>query len=218
MKKSLILVLMAVGAVTLAGCQSGTKKAQTVPVDRVYSGVLPCADCSGIEATLLLQQDGSYVEQLVYLDTKDGSRSFHDSGKWNIEGNKLRMTNPKGESTYFSQSADEQSVTLLDLEGNLIETQLNYTLERVKPSKKAGQYRYMADAAVFTECESGRQYTASGLELEKAYSKTGVDGGTPVYVEVEGYYTVRPSMEDGQFDSALVQTGKINFDKTASCK
>ncbi|GAB1439815.1 envelope stress response activation lipoprotein NlpE [Providencia sp.] len=218
MKKSLMLVLMAVGVVTLAGCQNTAKNAQTVPVDNVYSGVIPCADCSGIEATLLVNQDGSYVEQLVYLGTKDGNSAFHDSGKWSLEGNKLRTTNAKGENTYFSKAADDQSVTLLDLEGNPIETQLNYTLDRVKPSKKSGLYRYMADAAVFTECESGRQYAASGIELEKAYSETGVDGGTPVYVEVEGYYSVRPSMEDGQFDPALVQTGKINFDKAASCK
>lgn len=217
MKKSLMLVLMAVGAVTLAGCQTVAKNTESSPVDNVYTGVLPCADCSGIEATLLVNQDGSYVEQLIYLGTKDGDSAFHDSGKWAIEDNKLRTTNPKGENIYFSQAADGKSVTLLDLEGNPIESQMNYTLEKVKPSKKIGQYRYMADAAVFTECESGRQYSASGIELEKAYSETGVDGGTPVYVELEGYYTVRPSMEDGQFNPALVPTGNINFDKSASC-
>lgn len=218
MKKSLLLVLMAVGAVTLAGCQSGAKNTSTVPVDQVYTGVLPCADCSGIEATLLVNQDGSYVEQLIYLGTKDGNTGFHEAGKWSVEGNKLRTTNPKGENTFFAKADNGESVTLLDLEGNPIETELNYSLNRVQPSKKMGQYRYMADAAVFTECETGRQYAASGIELEKAYGETGVDGGTPVYVEVEGYYTVRPSMEDGQFDSALVQTGQIKFDKTASCK
>ncbi|MEX6398067.1 hypothetical protein AB6E88_13745 [Providencia hangzhouensis] len=51
--------------------------------------------------------------------------------------------------------------------------------------------------------------------MEKAYGETGVDGGTPVYAEIEGYYTIRPSMEDGQFDSALVPTGAIKFDKSA---
>ncbi|BBU94975.1 MULTISPECIES: copper resistance protein NlpE N-terminal domain-containing protein [Providencia] len=217
MKKSLMLVLMAVGSITLAGCQSATKNIDAAPVDKVYTGVLPCADCSGIEATLLVNQDGSYVEQLVYLGTKDGDTAFHDTGKWDIENNKLRATNPKGESTYFAQSADGQSVTLLDLDGNPIETQMNYTLDQVKPSKKVGQYRYMADAAVFKECDSGRQYAVSGVELEKAYGETGVDGGTPVYAEIEGYYTIRPSMEDGQFDSALVPTGAIKFDKSASC-
>lgn len=85
---------------------------------------------------MLVNQDGSYVEQLVYLGTRDGDTAFHDTGKWDIENNKLRATNPKGESTYFAQSEDGQSVTLLDLEGNPIETQMNYTLDQVKPSKK----------------------------------------------------------------------------------
>ncbi len=218
MKKSLLLALMTVSAITLAGCQTTTTNTNTAQIDKVYTGVIPCADCSGIEATLLVNQDGSYVEQLVYLGTKEGDRAFREAGKWEAEGKKLHLANSKDEKTYFAQAEDGQSVTLLDLDGNPIETQMNYTLEQVKPSKKIGEYRYMADAAVFKECGSGRQYTASGIELEKGYSESGVEGGTPVYVEVEGYYSVRPSMEDGQFDSALVQTGKVKFDKSASCK
>ena len=218
MNKSLLLVLMAVGAVTLAGCQSAAKNPNMAQIDNVYTGVIPCADCSGIEATLLLNQDGSYVEQLIYMGTKEGNRAFHDAGKWEVDGEKIRLANEKNELTYFAKAADAKSVTLLDLEGNPIETQMNYTLNQAVPSKKIGQYRYMADAAVFTECESGLQYSASGIELEKGYSETGVEGGTPVYAEIEGYYSVRPSMEDGQFDPALVQTGKVKFDKSASCK
>lgn len=218
MNKSLLLVLMAVGTVTLAGCQSAAKNPNTAQIDNAYTGVIPCADCSGIEATLLVNQDGSYVEQLIYMGTKEGNRAFHDAGKWDVDGEKLRLTNEKNDLTYFAKAADGKSVTLLDLEGNPIETQMNYTLNQVTPSKKVGQYRYMADAAVFTECESGRQYSVSGIELEKGYSETGVEGGTPVYVEVEGYYSVRPSMEDGQFDSALIPTGKAKFDKSAACQ
>lgn len=218
MNKSLLLVLTAIGTMVLAGCQSSTTNSNSAQVDKVYTGVIPCADCSGIEMTLLVNPDGSYVEQLIYMGTNEGDRSFHDSGKWKSEGEKISATNSKNEQTYFAQAADGKSITLLDLEGNPIETQMNYTLKQVAPSVKVGEYRYMADAAIFKECSTGRQYSASGIELEKGYSDTGVEAGTPVYVEVEGYYSIRPSMEDGQFDPALVQSGKIKFDKSASCK
>lgn len=218
MRKPLFLALIAVGVAALVGCQAAPKKTSVTYIDRVYTGTLPCADCSGIEATLLVNQDGSYVEQLLYLDTREGDKSFFETGSWAKDGEKLRMTNANGERTYFIPSADDKSMTLLDQDGNKIESQLNYTLKQVTPSKKMGEYRYLADAATFTECKTGHTYIASGVELEKGYSATGVTGGTPVYAEIEGYYTIRPSMEDGQFDPALVQTGDIMFNKSSSCK
>ncbi|MCK1141844.1 copper resistance protein NlpE N-terminal domain-containing protein, partial [Providencia stuartii] len=194
MKKTLFLALMATGIMALAGCQSADKQPSVTYIDRAYTGTLPCADCSGIEATLLVNQDGTYVEQLVYLGTRDGNQTFYETGSWAKEGDKLRMTNANGERSYFLPSADDKSMVLLDQEGNKIQSQLNYTLNQVTASKKVGEYRYLADAATFTECKTGRTYTASGLDLEKGYSATGVTGGTPVYAEIEGYYTVRPSM------------------------
>ncbi|EKT53399.1 envelope stress response activation lipoprotein NlpE [Providencia sneebia] len=218
MKKSLFSALIAMSVITVVGCQTVTKEPKVTYIDRAYTGIIPCADCSGIEATLLVNQDGTYVEQLVYLGTRDGDQTFNETGTWAKDGNKLRMTNAKGERAYFLPSTDDKSMTLLDQEGNKIDSELNYTLKQVAPSKKIGEYRYFADAATFTECKTGRQFAAEGLELEKGYSATGVTGGTPVYAEIEGYYTVRPSMEDGLFDPALVQTGEIMFDKSTSCK
>ncbi|MDM3711457.1 copper homeostasis/adhesion lipoprotein NlpE, partial [Proteus mirabilis] len=52
----------------------------------------------------------------------------------------------------------------------------------------------------------------------KGYFATGVDGGTPVYLEVRGYDSIRPSMEDGQYDRALVVTdNKPRVDRHGSC-
>ncbi|SPY78611.1 Copper homeostasis protein CutF [Providencia rustigianii] len=218
MKKVFLLAFIAAGSIALSGCQSGVSEVESASVDNVYSGLIPCADCSGIEATLLVNPDGSYVEQLLYLETKNGNQIFHETGNWSANGNMLTLTNAQAERSYFAKAADNNSVTLLDINGERIESAMNYTLGKVTPSKKIGEYRYMADAAIFTECETGRKYATSGIELERAYGETGVDGGTPVYVEVDGYYTIRPSMEDGQFDSALVPTGKIKFDPSASCK
>lgn len=57
----------------------------------------------------------------------------------------------------------------------------------------------------------------SNIDLEKGYLATGIEADKPVYVEVEGYYTIRPSMEDGLFAATLIQTGEIKFDKLHTC-
>lgn len=217
MNKKLLMVLAAAGIITLAGCQNSTTAPEVRYIDRAFTGVLPCADCSGIETTILFNQDGSYVEELTYLGTRDGDQTMFETGSWAKDGDKLRLTNTQGERSYFSPSADDKSVTMLDSDGNVIESQFDYTLKQVTPSKKIGEYHYMADAATFIECGTKRNYAASGIELEKNYGATGVNGGTPVYAEIEGYYTIRPSMEDGLFDPALVQTGSILFNKEKSC-
>ena len=36
----------------------------------MYKGTTPCADCSGVETTLMLNTDSTYVLNLVYIDAK----------------------------------------------------------------------------------------------------------------------------------------------------
>ena len=42
------------------------------PYSGEYKGILPCADCPGIETTLTLEKDGNFALHLVYIDEKDG--------------------------------------------------------------------------------------------------------------------------------------------------
>lgn len=91
-------------------------------------------------------------------------------------------------------------------------------MEQVKPEKKSGENSYVADKVLFKACKSGRIYSVSGIDLEKVYSATDVEAGKPVYVEIEGYYTIRPSIEDRMFDATLIQTGAIKFDKLCACQ
>ncbi len=45
-----------------------------------YKGVLPCADCEGIETTIELKTDSSYSQEMKYLGKKDNL--FTATGKW----------------------------------------------------------------------------------------------------------------------------------------
>ncbi|WP_413483312.1 envelope stress response activation lipoprotein NlpE [Morganella psychrotolerans] len=218
--KNLTKFLLAVGIFSITACSSTVSVTPTAEVhvlDRAYSGVVPCADCSAMGVTVLLETDGTYVMQRTYLETRDGNKTFFETGTWAKDGEKFRFTDTTGQRSYYDPQ--EKSLVMLDTEGNAIESDLNYTLRMVKPVQLKGEYRYLADAATFKDCETGVVYAvADNSGLERGYSKLGVEGGTPVYMEVEGYYSIRPSMEDGQFDQALIQTGKSVLDKSRGCK
>ena len=85
-----------------------------------FSGKLPCADCSGIETKLTLNEDGSFLLDETYLEKKDGQ--FNAKGSYEV-------------------SEDGAFVTLKE-EGNdkprvfLVEEDAAYLVEKVGDAKK----------------------------------------------------------------------------------
>jgi copper homeostasis protein (lipoprotein) len=79
---------------------------------------------------------------------------------WARTADKLVLTDSKGEKLL---SREGRKLEMLDREGNPIESQLNYTLQPVKaslpttPMAMRGMYFYMADAATFTDCATGKR-------------------------------------------------------------
>ena len=71
-----------------------------------------------------------------------------------------------------------------------------------------GMYSYMADAALFKECLTGRQ-TPVAMEgdnaaLERAYLKAQRKPGEELLIEVEGHIAQRPAMEGDETVESLV--------------
>lgn len=56
-----------------------------------FEGTLPCADCPGIDTTLQLAPDGTYVLGEVYQEGEDGA--FKSEGTWAAEadGKQIRL-------------------------------------------------------------------------------------------------------------------------------
>jgi uncharacterized lipoprotein YbaY/heat shock protein HslJ len=71
-----------------------------------------------------------------------------------------------------------------------------------QPVVRRGMFRYMADAANFTDCESRQRWPVamegSYKELEAAYLKTRRQGGEELLVDIDGKVAMRPSMEEGR--------------------
>lgn len=131
MKKNLFFWGVAALMIGLVSCKSGNTntennentEAETVELNEtpgfekagVYFGVLPCADCSGIETTLEIMADRSYKLTQVYLEKEDGR--FESSGTivWEPETNMITLG--EGEDMMKFKFEGDQLI-VLDKDGN----------------------------------------------------------------------------------------------------
>jgi len=95
-----------------------------------FSGLIPCADCPGIEITLSFNPDSSFTESMIY---QERSSSFKDSGQWIIDGKiiKVRYNNKETFSRYFLIKSDS-TIAWLDGDRKEIEGPLkdHYILKK----------------------------------------------------------------------------------------
>src|SRR5262245_7269288 len=114
------------------GCKSSKPKNERVAAahnssnsldwDGIYRGVLPCADCQGIQKTIYLNKDGSYKVKTKYLGKQD--IALENSGKltWNSQGNTISLNETGNQQvSYF---VGENTLTQLDKSGNKITGEL----------------------------------------------------------------------------------------------
>lgn len=226
MKQITIALFLAAGALSLLGCnnQYQPKEQALQPMQQSYQGLLPCADCTGLDTSLFLDEDGTFVLQETYRGSRDGDSTFASYGKWARTADKLVLTESNGEKRYFHPEGKQ--LRMLDRSGAPIVSQLNYVLSPVTkslpttPMPLTGLYTYMADAAVFQDCATGKTFpVVNNIALEQGYLKAQRAPGEPVFLMLNGHFSVQPSMEEGQMQKALIPEpgGKITFDSSKSC-
>jgi heat shock protein HslJ len=128
MKTQLFIVLLAIFSISAVSCKS-SQKAQKKEVqatgdnsmnaldwDGTYQGILPCADCEGIQTQITLNKDLSYVLETRY-NGKD-EKVFQTKGtfNWGINGSKITLDNSEKQSYLVG----ENMLFHLDKNGNRI--------------------------------------------------------------------------------------------------
>lgn len=169
-----------------------------------YVGVLPCADCAGLEYRLDLLPDGVFHLRMVY---RDRPKDFYEIGTWSIDeaGKTLTLRGRDVEPLRLAV-ADDDKLTLLDRDGKVIESQLNYSLYRsdllaplVPKLSLRGMFRQFAEVSSFAACQTGQAIPVAmegdHLELERAWLKARPGPGEPVLASVEGRIEQRVNME-----------------------
>lgn len=230
MKKTLLSAIAVFTLVTLIGCNNRsevdalqpTQAAELKPMQQSWRGILPCADCEGIETSLFLEKDGTWVMNERYQGVREEPSSFASYGTWARTADKLVLTDSQGEKSWYRAKGD--ALEMLDREGNPVQSQLNYTLEPVKsslpvtPMAMRGMYFYMADAATFTDCATGKRVAvANNAELERKYLAARGASEKPVLLSVEGHFTLEANPDTHEPVKTLMADKEITFVPGKNC-
>ncbi|MFO7759715.1 MAG: YbaY family lipoprotein [Roseovarius sp.] len=184
-----------------------------------FTGTLPCADCAGIAYHLDLWPDQTYHMRRVYLGVPDGQDGDQggELGLWYADpaDNRIILYGASEMPLHWQVKGPDR-LRKMDIEGNPIESELNYDLTsdgHLTPTDLEGLFllgemTYMADAASFRECVTGRTYPISQegeyRALERAYLADADGPGDPLTVHVEGGLVMRPAMEGPDRRSLVV--------------
>ena len=96
-----------------------------------YAGMLPCADCPGIDSTIAFTPEGAYTLSETYQDADKSS--FLSKGTWSVRGDgKAVLLDPEDKDEYDRSFSIVSPTELraLDRQGKPIESTLDYSIKR----------------------------------------------------------------------------------------
>lgn len=228
MSKTVLTVVAVLSLFALFGCNNrnaiqavaSENAVPLKPMQQSYRGILPCADCEGIETSLFLEASGTWVMNQYY---QGKNTSFASYGEWVRTANKLVLTSSLGEKQYFLPKED--SLVRLDRKGAPIQSSLNFTLKAVSltlpttPISMKGEYTYMADAAIFKDCGSGKIYPVeSNIALQNAYLAVRDESVLPVLLQFDAHFMKQPKPDSDTLQNVLVSDGEAKFFPGKNCQ
>jgi len=97
----------------------------------IYKGVLPCADCAGIETSIELAEDFSFTMVSKYKGKSTNPVEIKGTFRWDADGKTIKLDN--GADLRQQYLVTENALTKLDNDGRKIEGKLaqQYVLKKV---------------------------------------------------------------------------------------
>jgi uncharacterized lipoprotein NlpE involved in copper resistance len=129
MSKSIFAILLVTAIGVLHYCKTHSKGTENIAQlpghssqnsldwDGIYQGVLPCADCQGIQTTIYLNKNLSYRVTTKYLGRSDSLYDHTGVFSWNNQGNTITLHDQPKPNSYF---VGEGMLTQLDMNGGRI--------------------------------------------------------------------------------------------------
>jgi len=141
MKKTIIVILALTSAMFLKACGGEATETVETPYsydqeafdrehnartsldyDGTYKGVLPCADCEGIETTITIDREGNFVKTWVYLGKdNDTVHTVEGNFTWNDAGSTITLVGVEEPNQFF---VGENVLFHLDMDGNRVQGEL----------------------------------------------------------------------------------------------
>jgi heat shock protein HslJ len=127
---------MILSILVLISCNNSSTKEQDENVitwEGTYSNVMPCADCEGIQTTIVLNKNMTYLLITKYLNKDMNVFSQKGTFSWDRKENKITLegVNPNEAPTKYISK--ENKLIQLDIEGKPLEENLQsqYSLEKI---------------------------------------------------------------------------------------
>lgn len=148
---------------------------------------------------------------------KRGAETLVTHGRWTIPAGTARVVLMEGDAGPETFVLDD-SVTWRALTSGVdadagapVRWRRGVTDAIAAPAALTGAFVYLADAAIFTECGSGKQHPVAMegayRELERAYGASASAGGSPLVVRIRARIGQAPVGEgDGMRDAILVDS------------
>ena len=138
-----------------------------VDTDMTFSGTLPCADCPGISYQINLFRDGRFEARQEYLER---NKVAIVKGIWLLEKRSLHLVNQQQTLPAFHFVTNSQ-LSMLDLAGKPITSNVNYQLKREAEFKKLdtrqamlGLYQLQNNEASFISCSTGESLQVANTQ------------------------------------------------------
>ena len=131
-----ILILATIIFLIIIGCSSAPEfvpdpKSVTFLTNGIWLGMLPCADCEGIDYQINLKNDYTFKQKSVYKGKSE--EIFIDEGRWGFVSDSVIAVS--GNEDYKMFLIQQDHLVMLDQDGNKIESSFE---ERYHLSKDDG--------------------------------------------------------------------------------
>lgn len=133
MIKIIFLTVLTFGGSILLGCNnraeslkaSDVRFSELKPMPQYWHGILPCADCAGIDTLLVLDKSGTWKMMQTYSGRAQPVK-FTSNGSWARTADKLVLTESDGNNIYFQVKSD--AIEMTDSNGLPVASGRHYSL------------------------------------------------------------------------------------------
>ena len=181
----------------------------------IFTGDLPCADCTAVRYQLELFPDETFFLRRTYVGRPRGAAS-DEIGTWVLSRDGRTLTLTRGTDAPLRIAIGTTNTLHVLGAAGVSASGTRSDVLRLAPSaspleprlRMRGMYRNMADAGRFTECVTRQSWPVAqerdNLALEAAYARARQSPGEAVLVEVTGRVAMRPGADGGDSERTLV--------------
>jgi len=203
-------IALALAAMELGGCDGGSTGGgqpalQPMPstLTGVYSGRLPCSNCTAVMAMLWLRDDGRFVLRQTPTDEPDGPKGTpsYALGRWHWDGRRAQavLTSVGPERRLIPMDTDRlRLLTVSTVEQTLSRT--TDTPSFTDRLRLEGESAVTESGATFTECLTGLKLpvarTSAYRELRRQHRVLNPRGKVALTV-IEGHLDDGRTSDDG---------------------